>query len=104
MLNKVEQTSYADVVDPRCSFCTTGVGHTVHEHLYAVQPTLVERLDAMDSVDVCMWLEEGDLLNKITTKEEAKALLKQISSLRHSTGSYGRLCVRLEEAINANDE
>jgi hypothetical protein len=112
--------SYAGKKEEGCTLCESNVGHTAFEHnalieisaskaVNAMKPggtvptpkTLEEVIKGMDSVSLILELEGGEstILDRISTKGEMKALLEKVAPLRGSTGSYGRLCKQLEDAI-----
>jgi len=64
----------------------------------------VEQIKEMQSFEVCMELEGGDLLEEIDSVEMAQAILDKVSCLRQSQGFYTRLCADLEELIERDGE
>lgn len=64
----------------------------------------VEKIKSMESFEVCMELEGGDLLDEIDSVEKAQAILNKVSCLRHSQGFYSRLCASLEQFIENGGE
>jgi hypothetical protein len=66
--------------------------------------TLAEKIQEMDTVDVILGIEGGDLLERIETAEDAKAVLDVVKPLRYSQGFYSRLCRQLEEFIENDEE
>jgi hypothetical protein len=112
--------SYAGKKEEGCTLCESNVGHTAFEHNALIEisaskavntmkpggtvltpKSLEETIREMDSVDVILALESGEstILDCISTRGELKALLEKVAPLRGSTGSYGRLCKQLEDAI-----
>ena len=57
------------------------------------------RFEKMGCVDIVLMIEGGDGIPVDSTREELQSILEAVSPLRHSTGSYGRLCASLEEVI-----
>jgi hypothetical protein len=115
MISTYEDTSYAGEKDENCYFCVTGVGHTAFEHSAlsklsakpikaAITPQAAESLEAeilkMSVIDVINALENGDLLNRVRSKSEARAILAKVQSLQKSTGSYQRLCYDLAQVLD----
>jgi hypothetical protein len=66
--------------------------------------TLAEQIDSMDMLDVILDIEGGDLLDRIETAEDARAVLTVVKPLRYSQGFYSRLCRNLEEFVESKDE
>ncbi len=63
-----------------------------------------ETIKNMDTVDIILGLEGGDLLDDIDSVEKAQAVLDKVSCLRQSQGFYTRLCNALEEYIARGEQ
>ncbi len=110
----IQPSSYAGSANPECYFCATKVGHTAFEHealsKLAAKPvkaaiipqapqSLEAEVNAMSTIDVIDALENGNLVSRIRTRSEARAVLSKVQSLSKSTGSYQRLCYDLAQVL-----